>query len=138
VDVTPQLVTLSDVLSTLQVTREQLVDMSILIGTDFNDGVRGIGPKKALAIISKYGRLEELPKDGKVSAPEEYPEIRRIFLNPDVTDDYSLKWGRVSPESVRRILCDKHAFSVDRIDAVLTRMVEKNPMRSQKNLDSWA
>jgi len=138
VDVSPQIVTLSEVLSTLQVTREQLVDMSILIGTDFNDGIKGIGPKKALTLIRKFGRLEELPKDGKVSAPEEYPEIRRIFLEPEVTDDYNLKWGRVDQESVRKMLCDRHAFSVDRIDAVLSRIVEKNPMRSQKSLDSWA
>jgi len=137
VDVTPQLVTLTDVLSALQVTREQLVDMSILIGTDFNDGVRGIGPKKALGIIKKFGRLEDMPKDGKVAVPEEYADIRRIFLDPEVTDDYTLSWGRVAPESVRRIMCDKHAFSVDRIDAVLARIAERNPMRSQKNLDSW-
>ena len=138
VDVSPQIVTLSEVLSTLQVTREQLVDMSILIGTDFNDGIKGIGPKKALTLIRKFGRLEELPKDGKVAAPEEYPEILRIFLEPEVTDDYNLKWGRVDQESVRKMLCDRHAFSVDRIDAVLSRIVEKNPMRSQKSLDSWA
>jgi flap endonuclease-1 len=138
VDVIPQIVTLSEVLNTLQVTREQLVDMSILIGTDFNDGIRGIGPKKALALIRKSGRLEDLPKDGKVSAPEEYREIRRIFLEPEVTDEYSLRWGRVEPESVRRILCDRHAFSVDRIDAVLARIVAKDATRSQKNLDSWA
>jgi flap endonuclease-1 len=129
---------LTDVLSTLQVTREQLVDMSVLIGTDFNDGIKGIGPKKALALIKKYGRLEELPKDGKVPVPDEYQDIRRIFLEPEVTDDYALRWESVNPESVKKILCDKHAFSVDRIDAVLSRIVSKDAARSQKNLDSWA
>lgn len=138
VDVTPQVVTLTEVLGTLDVTREQLVDMSVLIGTDFNDGVKGIGPKKALALIKKFHRLEEFPKDGKVPVPEEYADIRRIFLEPEVSDSYSLAWRHVDAESVRRILCDKHAFSVDRIDAVLSRVVSKGAMRKQKNLDSWA
>jgi len=138
VDVVPQIITLTDVLSTLQITREQLVDMSVLIGTDFNDGIRGIGPKKALALIKKYGRLEKLPKDGKVPVPDEFQDIRRIFLEPEVTDSYALRWESVNPESVKKILCDKHAFSVDRIDTVLSRIVSKNAARSQKNLDSWA
>jgi flap endonuclease-1 len=58
VDVTPQVVTLADVLGTLGLTREQLVDMSILIGTDFNDGVKGIGPKKAIQVVNE-GKFSE-------------------------------------------------------------------------------
>ncbi len=138
VDVTPQLVTLADVLGTLQVTREQLVDMSILIGTDFNDGVRGIGPKKSLAIIRKFGRLEEVPKDGKFSVPEEFLEVRKVFLEPEVSDDYSLRWRVVDPEGVRKILCDRHAFAVDRIDSVLARVTAKTEARAQSSLDSWS
>jgi len=138
VDVVPQVVSLGDVLGTLQVTRGQLVDMSILIGTDFNDGVRGIGPKKALALIKKHGRLEDIPKDGKVMVPDEYLDIRRIFLEPDVTDDYKLAWGSVRPEDVRRIMCDRHSFSVDRIDAVLSKVVLGGSTRAQSNLESWS
>ena len=138
VDVIPQIVTLADVLGTLEVTREQLVDMSILIGTDFNEGVRGIGPKKSLSLIKKFGKLENLPKDGKVKVPEEFEEIRKIFLEPEVTDEYKLVWGRVSPESVRKIMCDRHSFSVDRIDAVTSRIVSRDAARSQSNLDSWS
>jgi 5'-3' exonuclease len=28
----------------------------------FNDGVRGIGPKKALALVQKHGRIEAMPE----------------------------------------------------------------------------
>jgi flap endonuclease-1 len=138
VDVVPEIVTLSDVLGTLQVTREQLVDMGVMIGTDFNDGIRGIGPKRALAIIKKYGRLEDVPVDAKLVIPEEYKEVRAIFLEPDISDDYSLKWRSTDAEAVRRLLCDKHGFSVDRVDAVLSRIVSKDDLRKQRSLDSWA
>jgi len=138
VDVTPEIVTLAEVLGTLQVTREQLVDMGILIGTDFNDGVRGIGPKKALALIKKHGRLEAFPKDHRVAVPEEFEEVRAIFLEPDVDDNYALKWKRIDPEQVRRILCDKHAFSVDRVDSILAKVTSKETVRAQQNLDTWS
>lgn len=138
VDVSPEIVSLSDVLGTLQVSREQLVDMGVLMGTDFNDGIRGIGPKKALAIIKKYGRLEDVPGDAKFVVPDEFKEVRAIFLEPEVSDEYALSWRKTDPEAVRRILCDKHGFSVDRVDTVLARIVSKDDVRKQKSLDSFA
>jgi len=138
VDVTPEVVTLSDVLARLEVTREQLVDMAILIGTDFNEGVRGVGPKKALAAIKRYGRLEDVPKDGKLKVPEEFADVREIFLRPEISDDYRLDWRRLDPEAVRRILCDRHAFSVERVDSVLAKVTARQDARSQSRLDSWS
>jgi flap endonuclease-1 len=138
VDVYPELVTLQEVLSELGVSREQLVDMAILIGTDFNDGVRGIGPKKALALIKRLGDLEGVTAEGKITVPEQFREVRAIFLEPEVTDDYRLKWSPVNEEDVRRILCDRHGFSVDRVDTVLQRIRAKQGVRSQHSLDSWS
>jgi flap endonuclease-1 len=137
IDVSPEIIALSDVLSELHISREQLVDMSILIGTDFNDGVRGIGPKKALGLVRELGSLERISARGKVRVPEEFEEVRKIFLEPEVTDDYSLRWKAVDGEAVRKVLCDKHGFSVDRIDAVLAKLAAKSDARAQSSLDSW-
>lgn len=138
VDVTPEIVTLSEVLAKLDVTREQLVDMAILIGTDFNEGVKGIGPKKAHATIKKYGKLEDIPRDVRIRVPEEFAEVRQVFLQPEVTDDYRLSWSRLDAEAVRRILCDRHSFSVDRVDSVIARVASAQSARGQSNLDSWS
>jgi flap endonuclease-1 len=135
VEVAPEIITLNEVLGALKITREQLIDMAILIGTDFNDGIRGIGPKKSLALIRKFGDLESMK--GAVAVPEEYAEVRKIFIEPEVTDDYSINWARVDPEHVRRIMCDRHSFSVDRVDAVLGRLAAANKVRTQVSLDSW-
>ena len=135
VDVTPEIIALNEVLGTLKVTREQLIDMAILIGTDFNDGVRGIGPKKSLDLLRRFGSLESMK--AAVAVPEEYAEVRKIFLEPEITDAYSVKWARVDPEHVRRIMCDRHSFSVDRIDAVLGRLATTDKVRTQVSLDSW-
>ena len=137
VDISPELVNLTDVLSHLGIGREQLVDMAVLIGTDFNEGVKGIGPKKAFALLTKYGSLEEIEKSGSATVPEEYTDVRRIFLEPDVTDDYEIRWGRVDDEGVRRIMCDKHSFGVDRINKVLSELAAKQNISTQKSLDTW-
>ena len=51
------------VLESAGLSQEQLVDMSIMIGTNFNPtGLYGIGPKKALKIIEKHGQLEDTPQ----------------------------------------------------------------------------
>lgn len=137
VDVTPEVVSLSVVLGALQVSRAQLVDMGILMGTDFNEGVRGIGPKKSLAIIRRLGSLEEVAREGKVVVPAEFADVRRIFLEPEVSDEYMLSWRGVDEEAVRRIMCDRHSFSVDRIDSVLARLRARKGSSDQRSLDSW-
>lgn len=137
VDVSPEIIALADVLRSLNITREQLVDMAVLMGTDFNEGVKGIGPKKSLDLIRRFGTLEKVKAEGSAAVPEEYEEVREIFLDPVVTDDYSLRWQKVEPEGVRRIMCDRHSFSVDRIDSVLERLSLKDKVRTQQSLDSW-
>ena len=137
-EVVPEMVSLGEVLSALGLTREQLVDMAVLIGTDFNDGVRGIGPKRALAAIRRAGSLEGLSSEGKVAVPEEYAEVRRIFLEPETVADYDLDWRPPQDEQVRRIMCDTHGFAVDRIDAVLSRLRPKAASAGQFRLDDWS
>ena len=53
----PELIELEKVLSNLDITREQLVDMAIMVGTDFNQGIKGIGAKKGLKLIKKHGDI---------------------------------------------------------------------------------
>ena len=57
--VTPELIDVELSLSNLEITREQLVDVSILMGTDFNPGIDGIGPKKGLKLIKENGNAED-------------------------------------------------------------------------------
>jgi flap endonuclease-1 len=136
-EVTPELVELERVLSALSVTREQLVDLSILVGTDFNEGIHGIGPKKALKLIREHSSLEEMVRRSVTHVPEEYADVRRIFLEPEVTEDYTLRWRGVDAEDVRRLLCDAHGFSVDRVDSAISRAGRGDVARAQSSLDSW-
>jgi flap endonuclease-1 len=125
VEVEPELVELNHVLAELNLTREQLVDLGILIGTDFNPkGLKGVGPKTALRMIKEHGTLEKLVnvhKEGEF--PEDPTTIRNIFLHPKVSDDYVLDWKKPDIEGVVRFLCGERDFSETRVRNALEKMM---------------
>jgi len=124
VEVEPVIVELAKVLKEFSMTREQLVDVGILIGTDFNpDGVRGIGPKTALRLIREYGNLETvMSKNPEIKISPDPNSIRRIFLEPKVTREYSLNWSKPDEEKIIAFLCRERDFSEDRVRKALSRM----------------
>ena len=133
----PELIELNEFLSKHGISREQLVDLAILIGTDFNEGIKGIGPKKALKLIKTYGRLENLPDKIFERLTPKFEEIRKIFLEPKVTDDYSLEYGELKEEEVYRFLCDERDFSRKRVETAVKRMKAFYSRRSQRKLGEW-
>lgn len=137
VKINPELIRLKPGLSSLGIVQKQLVDIAILIGTDFNEGVKGFGPKKSLHLIKKSGNVENaLASIGGDDLPtlEEIKEIRRIFLHPQNTDAYSLKWSLPDNEAVLKILCDRHHFSKERVESVLKKFSAIEDVIKQKNL----
>jgi flap endonuclease-1 len=118
--ITPEVIDLERMLAALGITREQLVDLGILVGTDFNPGVKGIGPKKALALVKKHGALERMPPDVLEQAGAPDP-VRRLYLQPDVTDDYTVEAGLPDVEGIVRFLCAERVFGEERVRAALRR-----------------
>jgi len=137
VKVTPEMIRLKPGLNSLNILQKQLVDMAILIGTDFNEGIKGYGPKKSLNLIKKAGNVENalaLIGGSEIPTLDEIKEIRNIFLHPKVTDEYHLSWSKPDNEAVLKILCDTHQFSRERIEPVLERFSMIERMIKQKNL----
>ncbi len=130
----PEIIELETLLGTLQISRGQLIDLGILIGTDFNRGIRGIGPKTALKLIRKHGRLEQLPAEIREQLPGEVDAIRDLYLHPPATDNYSLDEKPVQEEELIRFLCDERSFSRERVETVIARM---RRARGQRSLKDW-
>jgi flap endonuclease-1 len=133
----PKQIRLESNLKILGINQKQLVDMAILIGTDFNDGIKGIGPKKSLSLIKKHDTIENILASVKLENPpaiKEIDEIRCIFLEPNVTDDYELNWPGVDNEKVIKILCDEHHFMQDRVEPILKKFSNLKNISKQKTL----
>ncbi|MDN5358618.1 MAG: flap endonuclease [Candidatus Diapherotrites archaeon] len=138
VDVPPEKVELEEVLRTLGIDRRKLVWIGILIGTDFNEKVPGIGPKRALALVKEYDSLEEIFKAIGYRPNFDWIAVERIFLEPDVTDDYRIAFRRPDREKIFEILVEEHDFSPERVERAVQRLEEATPASgAQTSLDAW-
>jgi flap endonuclease-1 len=131
ITVSPERIVLADTLFGLHLTREQLIEIGILVGTDFNPGVEGVGAKTGLKIVQKGEFAAKL----KEKQPDFDPlPVMDMFLHPPVTDDYSLAAGHPDAEGIRRMLCDGYDFSRERVDKAMEGFTVK---AGQKTLESW-
>ncbi len=128
-----ELIELKHVLESLNISLDNLIDMAILIGTDYNPGgVKGIGPKKALNIV-KNNKLKEY-----IQYIENYEEIKNIFKNPKITDNYDLNLKTPDIEGLEKFLIEDNNFSEDRIMPSIDKL-EKiiSKKKNQTTLESW-
>ncbi len=137
IEIEPEIIETAKTLESLQVTPEQLVDIGILIGTDFNpDGFERVGPKTALKMIKQHSRLEDIPQIQEQLQKIDYEQIRRIFLEPAVAEVDEIIFGPVSYEGITKYLVEERSFSEDRIQSSLNRLRKAIEKKSQ-NLDQW-
>jgi flap endonuclease-1 len=136
----PERMELEGSLKSLGITREQLVGMCILMGTDFNEGIHGIGPKKALKLILENGSIEKVIDVKGYDIPE-WKEVRRIFLEPDVADSGPPAPTEPDVKGIVDFLVGEHDFSRERVESPLKRLMEmldeKKRSGAQLRLDKW-
>ncbi len=115
-----QLVDRAEVLASLGISEEELILLGIVIGTDFNDGVRGYGPKKSLKLVQEHlgfrATVEKVGLD-----PTEAEEVAEIFRHPMSVEVPPPSFGPVDETAVRTILVDQHGFSEERVRSAIAR-----------------
>ena len=137
IDIVPEIIETQKTLESIQMSREELVDIGILIGTDFNpNGFERIGPKTALKMIKQYKRLEDIPQIQEQLNEIEFEQIRKIFLAPEVAKVDEIKFNEVNYEGIVNYLVKERSFSEDRIQSTLNRLKKALEKKSQ-NLDQW-
>lgn len=129
--ITPLLIKLDACLQQLNLDQFQLVDLAILIGTDYNQGVRNIGPKTALKLLKKYHSLE-----GVFSYSEDIynfdhltsefiAKVRKIFLNPVVLDKFhEFFWDPPNTSKIIELMCEDHTLNRERVENNINKLVE--------------
>ncbi len=139
VDVKPEIIHLDEVLKHMGITREQLVEIGIFIGTDYNPkGVAGLGPKKALDLIRELKDAKSAILEKQMSVDFDVDELKAMFLDYETTEDYKLEWKLPDSEKMMSLLCDEHDFSPERVEKGLRRLTDKtSETKSQESLDAW-
>ncbi|PSP38435.1 flap endonuclease-1 [Halobacteriales archaeon QH_7_65_31] len=131
----PELMDFAATLDEHDLTWEQLVDVGLLMGTDFNDGIDGVGPKTAVALVRDHGDLW-----GALDARDAYIEgaelIRELFLHPDVTDEASFD-ADIDPDmdAARAYVTEEWEVSADEVERGFERIEES---LVQTGLGRWS
>jgi flap endonuclease-1 len=137
VEVETEMIEHQQVLDQTKLTQEQLIDVGILIGTDFNPGgVPGIGPKTALKLIREYGKLEKIEKIKNTLPTIPYQEIRDIFLKPEVSNAENVEFSEPRYDDIINFLCIEKNFSTDRVNGSLEKLKKSIAHRTQ-SLEKW-
>jgi flap endonuclease-1 len=133
----PELVSLQDNLERLDISREQLIVISMLCGTDFNiGGIKGIGPKKGLELVKRVKDFEQVFAEARwndhFSTP--WQEVYDTIIKMPVASEYDLRWGQVDKQKIYELLIEKHEFSKERVEKSLDEIAVKT---AQKGLGEF-
>lgn len=112
----------------LDMDKDTFIDLCILLGCDYCETIKGVGPVTAFKLMKEHKSLDNIvefiknnPEKTKYKVPENWPyqEARELFRNPEITkaDEISLKWKEPDVDGLIDYMVRQKGFSEDRIKA---------------------
>ncbi|MBS3098684.1 flap endonuclease-1 [Candidatus Pacearchaeota archaeon] len=134
VDIAPEVIEYSSVLQELGVDPDQLISLAILVGTDFNPGgVKGIGPKKALALVKQKKYPVEIFREVEHQLDFNWQEVFEIFKKPNVKK-VKVSFPKLNGDTIKEILVKDHDFSLERVEKQMEKLHELKKKGAQRTL----
>ena len=139
--ISPELIDLSENLNNLGIDQNQLIALSMVIGTDYNPGgIKGIGPKNALKLVKQYkSDFDSLFIKIKWNDYFDFPwtEVYYLIKKIPTTDNYKLKWNNIENERLYNLLVDKHDFSEQRVKNTSEKLKKETSNKQQRSLGEF-
>jgi len=131
----PELMDLDATLAEHDLTWEQLIDVAILCGTDFNDGVSGYGPKTSVTAVKEHGDLWGVIEAEGVQV-ENADRIRQLFRDPPVVETPALDLD-ISPDvsAAREYVTETWEVDPGEVKRGFERIEQS---QVQTGLDQWS
>jgi flap endonuclease-1 len=136
----PEMIKLSEVLSSLGIDQKQLICLSMIVGTDYNPGgIKGIGPKGALKLVKEQKTPDKILSSVEWSKyfDHSWQDVFELFTDPPVTDDYEIKFSDIDNTKATELLCGKHGFSEQRVNKTLKELEVVMKSKKQKGLGEF-
>jgi DNA excision repair protein ERCC-5 len=156
----------SDLEKEFDLTRQKLIGIAHLLGSDYTEGLPGVGPVTALEILSEFPSLNDfkqwfegvqmntIPKSAdagnpfkkkfrrqasKLFLPPSFPDPRVdvAYMKPEVDDDPSpFQWGVPNLDALRSFLMATIGWSAERTDEVLVPVIKDMNRRMDEGTQS--
>ena len=132
------------ILEGFEMDKNQFIDLCILLGCDYCDKIRGIGPKNAIKLIQEHKSIEKILENidtKKFVVPENwvYEGARNLFIEPEVTpaSEIELKWEKPDEEGLVKFMAEENGFAEDRIRNGAKKLLKAKQGTTQGRLDSF-
>lgn len=132
------------VLAELELNNDEFIDLCIMLGCDYTNSIRGIGPKRAVELIKTHRSLEKIVESidtKKYTIPEDwnYKQARLLFQEPEVIDPETidLKWSEPDEEGLVKFLCGDKQFNEERVRNGAKKLHKARNTSTQGRLDSF-
>lgn len=155
----------NDLKSEFGLDRPKLIAIAQLLGSDYTEGLPGVGPVTALEIISEFERLENFrtwftavqngtrskAEDAnsdrqkfrryvtKITLPSAFPDVHveEAYLKPEIDSDPSqFIWGVPDLDGLRSFLMQNIGWSPERTDEVLVPVIRDMNRRDTEGTQS--
>ena len=137
IEIKPEIIELERTLSGLGLSREQLIIVGMLVGTDYAPGIKGVGPKTALKIVKENKTLGKVLKNVDWSSDVDPHRIYEFFLKPPIFEKYSIEWREPDRDKIMELMVEKHDFSMERIEKAVDKLMEIKKEGTQVSLGEW-
>ncbi len=132
--IAPEIIEYERVLNDLGIDVDQFICLAILVGTDFNPGgVKGIGPKKALALVRQKKYPVQIFKDVEERLDFNWQEVFEIFKRPNVNRE-KVEFPKFDERKIKEILIERHEFSLERIENQILKLHKVQRESAQRKL----
>ncbi|MHA1444799.1 MAG: flap endonuclease-1 [Candidatus Hodarchaeales archaeon] len=139
VEISTEQIVLNELLQELGLkSREQLILLGILVGTDYNPkGIKGIGPKTALKLVRKYPNLKSLQNylESKYTLVDILPyslaTLLDCFISPESDPNLNFMFSKPQPKKLLEFLVGEREFRPERIQnslKILNRLSKQNTL----------
>ncbi|KAG0436428.1 Flap endonuclease 1 [Dictyocoela muelleri] len=134
---------LKRILKDLDLSLDQFIDMCILMGCDYCESPKGIGPQKGLQLIKKYKNIENIIKNEKINIPDEFyfENTRNIFKTLSDVEISPIRleidWDSIDDKGIVKFLVNEHSFNEDRVLRGIERLKKCRKKTGQTTINMW-
>ncbi|GAV30565.1 hypothetical protein PMKS-004079 [Pichia membranifaciens] len=143
----------ADILRELGLNRSSMIELAILLGSDYTDGLKGIGKVTAVEILAEFGNLENFKQwwvdyqNGKIDQSKDTPLRKKLrkslskslflgndfpnrliydaYLHPEVDHDKTeFKWGYPDLDKLRTFLAFYVGWNKEKVDEIILPVIK--------------